>query len=67
MTQFLEHFLEVKLWRWRTDQWLPGSETGERRREGSGCDHEEVSEMELRGNGTVLYLDCGDGYMNQHM
>lgn len=35
---------------------------GDSGKEGSGCGYKGVSEMELCGNGTVLYLDYGGGY-----
>lgn len=40
---------------------------GDSGKEGSGCGYKGVSEMELCGNGTVLYLDYGGGYTNLHM
>lgn len=32
-----------------------------------GCDYEEITKQSLMVEKTLLYLDCGGGYVNLHM
>lgn len=56
----------MKVQRQRKNHWLPGVRNGGAW--GHNCDDSEGTAREMpQCNGTVLYLDCGAGYMNTCM
>lgn len=53
----------AKLYKWRTDQWLP--EAKERMRKGDGCSCKGSTKDPC--DEIVVYTDGGNGHMDLHM
>lgn len=56
----LDNLEKVKLWGWRSSQWLPGSENG------GGVEYKEEVPGHLGDEGSLLYLDSSNGFMALH-